>query len=312
MATVWSRPSSAASAAADAAAARSAPEADALSKAVTAGAKASTAVLSPRTAPPSSCIPESMAVRALATVCTAAGSSSPNALPARRMPVPSSGPNAPPVPLISAEPVARSTAPGVAGALVCTAVTAAARPRARFVPWSPSPIAESNSVKRSALPSTNRAASSSHRVATDVVNATSPPPTKRRCLHGCVPQPGELVVQRRHGDREAGLVQAGDVVADEATRERRAPCLDPGAGFGEAAIELDQRCGAGAVEQHEYVAFDALPGIDGLQRGSDAFSRWRQPPTFTARFAVDADPEFHRRGSEVETRSTHGRHRARE
>ena len=59
---------------------------------------------------------------------------SPSALPARRKATPYSGPEAPPTLEISVAPVSVSTAPGVAGAAVSSALSTAVNPRARLMP----------------------------------------------------------------------------------------------------------------------------------------------------------------------------------
>ncbi len=103
-------------------------------------------VLSPGSAAPSFLIAASPAANASANSAGSAVAPG-SAAPIARKALPYSGPEAPPTLEISVLPVLVRTAPTEAGSRVSRTAETAVKPRRRFLPWSPSPIAESSSVR---------------------------------------------------------------------------------------------------------------------------------------------------------------------
>src|SRR5690606_6109826 len=137
----------------------SAPSPAARAAASAAGASASTMVLSPTTAPPRWWAPSTHASSIATSPC---GSSSGRAVTraARRNAVPYKGPEAPPTVDMTVVAATRRTSETSAGGLLSSSrrATTVASPRARFAPWSPSPICRSSSTSSSLWCSTRAAA----------------------------------------------------------------------------------------------------------------------------------------------------------
>src|SRR5579883_2298885 len=275
---VASAPASAAAAAAVRASLAEAPSATALSRASTAGASASTIVLSPSWAAPSLRTAASAAPSAPASPARSTSGASASAWPARRNAVPYSGPEAPPTFEIRVVPVSASTVAGVRGEETSKVRITAAKPRDRFVPWSPSPIAASSALRCSRSVSTAPAArviqartkSASKRALEPWGGFIgSPAPAQGGRFHRRVPEFDELIRQAADGQREALHLEAGDVVADQAAGDPSAACLELLADLVEDDVELDQRRAAHAVGHHEQVPGHVHVLGDGLDRGRD-------------------------------------------
>src|SRR5689334_9305086 len=253
-------PSSPAARAAATAAVRSLPASSSDCIARTAGASASTIVLSPSCAAPSSTTPASAAASASASSRGPKSGASPSALPARRKAVPHSGPLAPPTVETSVEPAVVRSLPGGASSPSSFATTAV-KPRSMLVPWSASPIAASSCVRQSRCSCSVAAAASTHRFTVPASTLVPPAsivrpsrtPAQRRGVYGCIPQRGQLVVKLEQGDRDPGHLEARDVVADEAARGGDAVLLELLRQFRVDEVELDRRGAAEAVHEREDV-----------------------------------------------------------
>ena len=151
---VASLPASAAASAARSATAGVAPSPAACSSASTAGARASTMVLSPTSAFPRRTTPSRPARQAVASVSVSSVAVGPAACPKERKNVPYRGPLAPPTDAIRAIATALPNAAASAGASASRAATTARQPRRRLVPWSASPMAASSEDRSSAWTST--------------------------------------------------------------------------------------------------------------------------------------------------------------
>src|SRR5438874_8995056 len=279
MPTVACSPRAAASAAARVASARSPPASMTAWYALTAGPSASTIVLSPSVAAPNCWMPARAACKAAPSWTADTSVSSPRVLAACRNPAPYSGPDAPPVLLIRARPTVASTTPGVAGFDSSSIVSAAWKPRRRLMPWSASPIAASRWVRWSALSTTSWAASAiqaRNTLASIIIllvsstggctaAAGSAPPTQRRGLDRSVPEFGELWGKSTHRDRATGHLQTGDVVADQAARDRHAMAGKPFRNGREHHVQLDERGTTEAVDHHQHVAGQRHVGVEGVQ-----------------------------------------------
>src|SRR6266478_9359179 len=83
------------------------------------------------------------------------------------------------------------------------------------------------------------------------VAARSDAPAEGRCVDGGVPQPDEIVIELEEGDREAGHLEARDVVADQAPPDRDPlPAEDLRDGV-EGDVELDERRATHSVDEGE-------------------------------------------------------------
>src|SRR3954469_5542440 len=296
---VASAPTAAARAAADAASAMDAPAACAWWYARTAGASASTIVLSPSAAAPSPCTPSRAAARAVPSASGLTSGAAPSALPARRKAVPYKGPDAPPTLEIRVVPTSTRTSPGVPVVVSCSAAVTAVKPRTMLTPWSASPIAESSCVSRSLLISSSvaiRPTQSRTVVAstcsTFSMAVSSPAPPQRRRLHGSVPELGQVRREAHDRDRDAGHVQGGDVVPDERAGDLRAEPVDDAGDLVEDEIQLDQRRATHPVDEHCEVARERHVAVDRVEGEVDDLRRRPVLAALAAGLAVDADSQL--------------------
>src|SRR6266536_4895023 len=293
-------PRAAASAAARVAAASAPPPSTIAWYAPTAGPSASTIVLSPSFAAPSCRMPSSAACNAAPSWTALTSASSPRTFAACRNPVPYRGPDAPPVLLISARPTVVSTAAGVDGSVSSSIASAAWKPRRRLMPWSASPMAASRWVRWSALSTTSWVASAiqARKALTSIgiplpsFRLWSAAPAQCRGLDGGVPEFGQLGGELADGDRAAGHLQAGDVVADQAARDGNAVALQPLRDGREDDVQLDEWGATESVDHHQRLAGQRHVGVDGLQRNPGDLPGRDELASGTARFAVDAHTEL--------------------
>src|SRR5262245_16897941 len=201
-------------------------------------------------------------------------------------------------------------------------------PRSMLIPWSPSPIAASNSVSCSLFAETSAAkartqlTTSSYatlmRLDAVSVSATSTivrlrRPSQTRGLDRCVPEQGQLGVELEQRDRAARHLQRGDVRADQVAGDRDPAVVEEFSQIVVDDVELDQRCAAHAVDEGEdLVTLLERQVLD--DRGSkplDDLGRRLDLRPLPARLTVDADPDLHLVVTELERRLPGGGNDAR-
>src|SRR5438552_3345429 len=139
----------------------------------------------------------------------------------------------------------------------------------------------------------------------------SPTPAQRRSLHWSVPELGQLRGELGDGDRAAGHLEAGDVVADQATGDGDAVAAQPLGDRREDHVQLDERGPAQPVDHHQHVTGQRQVRVDGLQRDTRDLLRRYQPAAGPAGFTVDAHAELDLVLAQLEARLTGRRYRAR-
>src|SRR3954453_7844223 len=83
-------------------------------------------------------------------------------------------------------------------------------------------------------------------------------PPQPRCVDRRIPELREFVVEPQQSDRESGHLEAGDVVADEASADLDALALEDLVHTVEGPVELDQRRPANPVHERE----DAVAALE--------------------------------------------------
>src|SRR6185369_2482047 len=124
--------------------------------------------------------------------------------------------------------------------------------------------------------------------------AGSDAPAQGGRMNRRVPEPDEVVVELQEGDREAGHLEAGDVVADQAPPDRDPLSAEDLRDAVERDVELDERRAAHSVDEGEDVVAAAQTEIRDDRREEPlghVVDRGELLPA-PAGLAVDPDPDL--------------------
>ena len=291
------------------------------------GISASTRVLSPGLAPPSSSIRSRPAWIASGDGVGVEGRVRRARRPSPPAPRPTGRPEVPPARSAHAAPARRSVSPTPRlGSVRRRGLAAASRPRSMPTPWSPSPAIASRSPSSSARSATASRAESSRSAAqrgrrtrprravadgrlvdgrgaahAGRRRAGRPVRARHAAARECgrerrgVPQPLELVVQPQQGGRDARHVQARDELAALRTHDLDTLCSEQ---VGDVAVQHEQLLvlhGAEAVQDHHGSRVGPVGplGQERLEESARQLGCRLQRDVPHARLAVDAQPHRH-------------------